>query len=279
MKFFSLLQALLIAGALSGLLGRLAVAQDCGCSPDLCCSQWGYCGSGNDYCGQGCQQGPCFGNNYGEDEGGDGGGAVGDIVTPAFFDGIASQAGDGCAGNGFYTRDAFLSAAESFSDFGTTGDDDAKKREIAAFFAHVTHETGHFCYIEEINGANNNYCEASTEYPCNPDKQYFGRGPLQLSWNYNYISAGQAIGFDGLNSPETVGNDNVISFKSALWFWDARGVHDAITSGQGFGATTRIINGDLECDGKNPDTMNARVGYYQDYCNQLGVSPGDNLTC
>ncbi|KAH7670905.1 chitinase protein [Dioscorea alata] len=231
MQWFSLLQALLIAGALSGLLGRFVVAD------------------------------------------------VGDIVTTEFFNGIASQAGDGCAGKGFYTRDAFLSAAASFPSFGTTGTDEVNKREIAAFLAHATHETGHFCYIEEINGANNNYCQASQEYPCNPDKKYFGRGPLQLSWNYNYIPCGQAIGFDGLNSPETVANDNVISFKTALWFWDTRGVHQAITSGQGFGATIRIINGGLECDGNNPDQMNARVGYYQDYCNQLGVSPGDNLTC
>jgi chitinase len=48
---------------------------------------------------------------------------------------------------------------------------------------------------------------------------------------------------------------------------------------QGFGATTRAINGALECNGKNQAQMNARVGYYRQYCQQLGVDPGSNLTC
>ncbi|KAL2611366.1 hypothetical protein R1flu_023058 [Riccia fluitans] len=29
------------------------------CSGNLCCSQYGYCGSSLDYCGAGCQSGPC----------------------------------------------------------------------------------------------------------------------------------------------------------------------------------------------------------------------------
>ncbi|KAJ0973010.1 hypothetical protein J5N97_020969 [Dioscorea zingiberensis] len=276
MHSLSFLQAFLLAGALSGLLLHSAVAQNCGCAATLCCSKFGYCGTGDPYCGDGCQQGPCY--SGGGSSGG--GGSVGDIVTPAFFDGIASQAGAGCAGKGFYTRDAFLSAASAYPQFGTTGADDVKKREIAAYFAHVTHETGHFCYIEEINGASQDYCdERNTQYPCNPNKKYFGRGPLQLTWNYNYGAAGQALNFDGLNAPEMVANDKVLSFKTSLWFWVTNKVHDAITSGQGFGATTRIINGAVECDGKNPDQMNARVGYYKDYCSKLGVAPGDNLTC
>jgi len=40
-------------------------AADCGCSGDLCCSKWGYCGSGDLYCdpAQGCQQNCKGGNN------------------------------------------------------------------------------------------------------------------------------------------------------------------------------------------------------------------------
>uniref|UniRef100_A0A0E0KS96 chitinase n=1 Tax=Oryza punctata TaxID=4537 RepID=A0A0E0KS96_ORYPU len=40
-----------------------AAAQNCGCAADLCCSQYGYCGLGGDYCGVGCQSGPCY-NSY-----------------------------------------------------------------------------------------------------------------------------------------------------------------------------------------------------------------------
>ncbi|KAI8004346.1 Endochitinase EP3 [Camellia lanceoleosa] len=202
--------------------------------------------------------------------------SVPDIVTQAFFDGIINQAPAGCVGSSFFTRSAFLNALGSYPSFGTTGTADDSKREIAAFFAHATHETGFFCYIEEINGASQNYCDPSyTQYPCAPNKNYYGRGPLQLTWNYNYGPAGQSIGFDGLNNPETVATDSVVSFKTALWFWTIN-VHDVINSG--FGATIRAINSG-ECNGNNPNAVNARVKYYTDYCNQLGVAPGDNLQC
>ncbi|CAN7061071.1 unnamed protein product, partial [Brassica oleracea var. botrytis] len=111
---------------------------------------------------------------------------------------------------------------------------------------------------------------------CNPNKGYYGRGPIQLSWNFNYGPAGTAIGFDGLNAPETVATDPVISFKTALWYWTNR-VQPVISLG--FGATIRAINDALECDGANSATVQARVRYYTEYCRQLGVDPGNNLTC
>ena len=56
-------------------------------------------------------------------------GAVGDIATQDFFNGILSAASDGCAGKSFYTYSDFISAANSFSSFGTTGTSDDNKRE------------------------------------------------------------------------------------------------------------------------------------------------------
>lgn len=258
---------------LGTILAKNVMAQNCGCSPDLCCSQYGYCGSSDEYCGKGCRSGPCktspstpTGN----------GGSVSDIVTPQFFTGILNKASGDCPGKGFYTRDGFLNAANSYPQFGS-GSADESKREIAAFFAQISHETGSLCYVEEINGANQDYCdEQYTEYPCNPSKKYYGRGPIQLTWNYNYGAAGKAIGVDLLNSPETVATDAAVSFKTALWFW-MENCHSVV--GQGFGATTRKINGALECDGKQPDKVQSRINYYTDYCNQLGVDPGPNLSC
>ncbi|KAJ0603257.1 putative glycoside hydrolase, family 19, catalytic, Lysozyme-like domain superfamily [Helianthus annuus] len=62
--------------------------------------------------------------------------------------------------------------------------------------------TGHFCYKEEIGGHSKTYCDKSNkQYPCNPRKRYYGRGPFQLTWNYNYGQAGKKLGFDGLNGP------------------------------------------------------------------------------
>ncbi|XP_062174014.1 endochitinase EP3-like [Alnus glutinosa] len=266
------LLTLILAGIIAaGALPSYIEAQNCGCATDQCCSRWGYCGTGDDYCGTGCQEGPCYASPPTNDV------SVADIVTPEFFNGILDEADASCAGKNFFTRSAFLEALNSFNEFGRIGSVDDSKREIAAFFAHVTHETGHFCYIEEIDGPSKDYCdETNTEYPCNPDKGYYGRGPIQLSWNFNYGPAGKSIGFDGLNSPETVANDPIISFKTALWYW-TNFVHSVID--QGFGATIRAINGNLECDGANPTTVQKRVDYYTEYCNQLGVDPGNNLTC
>ncbi|KAG9152317.1 hypothetical protein Leryth_021258 [Lithospermum erythrorhizon] len=70
--------------------------------------------------------------------------SVPDIVTDAFFNSIGDQAPANCAGKGFYTRAAFLDALNLFPQFGRAGSEDDSKREIAAFFAHVTHESGYF---------------------------------------------------------------------------------------------------------------------------------------
>jgi chitinase len=67
---------------------------------------------------------------------------VANVVTDAFFNGITSQAGSGCEGSNFYSRAAFLNAASAYSGFAQGGSEDDGKREIAAFFAHATHETG-----------------------------------------------------------------------------------------------------------------------------------------
>ncbi|XP_059075356.1 chitinase 6-like [Cryptomeria japonica] len=144
----------------------------------------------------------------------------------------------------------------------------------------MTYETGSFCYIEEIDGASKDYCEESnTQYPCVAGKGYFGRGPIQLSWNFNYGPAGNDIGFDGLNEPEKVAQDAAISFKTAVWFWMKQSnCHSAITSGQGFGATIQAVNGAIECNGGRPDIVNKRISYYKNYCEKLGVDPGSNLS-
>lgn len=264
---------LFLAAVLAGALPCLTIAQDCGCTPDLCCSRWGYCGSGNDYCGTGCQEGPCFASPEPTNV------SVSSIVTQAFFDSIIGAADPSCPGKNFYSRSVFLQAIDSYPLFGREGSVNDSKLEIAAFFAHVTHETGHMCYIEEIDGASKDYCqETNTRYPCAGDVGYYGRGPLQLSWNYNYGPAGENIGFDGLNHPEIVADDNIISFKASLWYW-MNYVHSIIVSGQGFGETIRAINGNLECDGANQATVRARVEYFTAYCQDFGISPGDNLYC
>jgi len=248
------------------LVGVSVNAQNCGCASGLCCSKYGYCGTTSDYCGDGCQSGPCSGS-------------VGTIISQSIFDGLAGGAASSCEGKGFYTHDAFIAAANAYSGFGTTGSNDVQKRELAAFFANVMHETGGLCSINEINPPQI-YCDqTNTAWPCTSGKSYHGRGPLQLSWNFNYGAAGQNIGFVGLTNPEKVGQDATIAFKTAVWFWmQNSNCHSAITSGQGFGATIKAINSG-ECNGGNSGEVSSRVNYYNNICSQLGVDPGANVSC
>ena len=137
-------------------------------------------------------------------------------------------------------------------------------------------------YVEEINKAT--YCDTTFGIPCASGQQYYGRGPIQLSWNYNYKAAGDAIGFDGINNPGIVASDPSISFKTAVWAWMTGGsptCHSAMVNGIGFGATIQAINGGLECGSNpsNPAAQQNRIQLYQSFCGTLGVDPGSNLSC
>ena len=46
-----------------------------------------------------------------------------------------------------------------------------------------------YCSLQEVGMDNGlpHYCDATnSDYPCQTGKSYHGRGPMQLSWNYNY---------------------------------------------------------------------------------------------
>lgn len=135
------------------IITKTAFSQNCGtngCAGNLCCSRYGYCGTTAAYCGTGCRSGPCFSGAtpVTPTPGGGGGGLNADprdtienVVTPAFFDGIMSKVGNGCPAKGFYTRQAFISAAQSFPAYQGT----VAKREIAAMMAQFSHESGSKC--------------------------------------------------------------------------------------------------------------------------------------
>jgi predicted chitinase len=189
--------------------------------------------------------------------------------------------------NALYTYDSLVAATQKYPRFCNDGSLEQCKREAAAFLANISHETGQLVYVDEQNPPSS-YCDASnTTYPCAAGKNYHGRGPLQLSWNYNYGTCGNAIGKDLLNQPELVSTDSDISFTTALWFWmtpqaPKSSCHDAIRT-SGFGMTINIINGGIECHsmGQGQQTPEAqdRIQLYQQYAGMLGVSPGDNLYC
>lgn len=217
---------------------------------------------------------------------------------------------DACPAKGFYTYASFIQAARTFPTFAATGDLSTRKREVAAFLAQISHETtggwatapdGQYawglCYKEEIKPASN-YCDATDEqWPCYPGKSYHGRGPIQLSWNFNYGPTGQALGFDGLRNPELVANCSQTAFRTALWFWmtprrPKPSCHEvmvgeyrptpadaAANRTPGFGLVTNIVNGGLECNRTDDARVNNRIGFYQRYCQIFNVDAGPDLDC
>ncbi len=147
----------------------------------------------------------------------------------------------------------------------------------------MARETGELVYVEQIQ--KDVLCSSSAKCPCEPGKSYYGRGPIQISWNYNYCSAGAALGYDLRAQPELVAQNATIAWATGLWFWmTQRGAgtftpHDAIVGDHGFGETIRSINGDVECNGGSSEAVNSRVSFYQRFCTVLGVAPGDKLPC
>ncbi|HEY9535586.1 MAG TPA: chitinase, partial [Mucilaginibacter sp.] len=150
------------------------------------------------------------------------------------------------------------------------------KKELAAFFANIAHETRHGMNGSYTDGlmltheadTTLNYFSDSDEYPPVKGKRYYGRGPMQLSYNGNYGYASDCIFGDHkilLNNPDLITQDPVVAFKAAIYFWmtpqtHKPSAHDVITgkwqpnaadkaAGRqpGFGMVINIINGALEC--------------------------------
>jgi chitinase len=189
--------------------------------------------------------------------------------------------------NPFYTYSGLTAALSAYPAFANTGSDTVRRQEAAAFLANVNHETGGLVFIVEQNTANYPfYCDRSQSYGCPAGTAaYYGRGPIQLSWNFNYKAAGDALGIDLLNNPSLVQTDASVAWKTGIWYWMTQNgpgtmtAHNAMVNGAGFGETIRSINGSIECNGGNPAQVASRVAAYQRFVATLGVAPGANLSC
>ncbi|CAM6120882.1 unnamed protein product [Calypogeia fissa] len=275
---------------------RFSEAQSCGsavnntvCQDGLCCSQFGFCGGSTAYCGTGCQSN-CVSNTPPPGPTVKSTSRLGKVLNESVFNLLWPGR------NKFYQYNSLVLASNAFPLFLSSRDKECALRELAAFAAHVQQETGGLVYITEIDKSGN-YCDpTSVQYPCAKNQLYYGRGPVQLSWNFNYGAASPAVRADILAHPNRVAMDPVLAFKTALWFWTTPSgsipsIHDVITGKyvpteqdiklgrlDGFGLTIDIINGELECGKATPQAAN-RVTYFLQFSSLLGVDPGPNLTC
>ena len=205
-----------------------------------------------------------------------------------------------------------------FGDFINRDSQHNNKRELAAFLANATKETtggwetvgsggtgDHskwgLYYVEELSSSTC-YTSSDANYPAVSGKCYSGRGPLQLSWNYNYGQASHFIYGDKtvlLNDPDAVSSDGILAFKTAIWFWMMpqcpkpschQVMHDLWIPGvgeysaslmykKGFAHTNNIINGGLECRSNSSGAFTAKVALrsvlYQHYLGVMGFSNSD----
>ena len=192
--------------------------------------------------------------------------------------------------NKAYTYTNFLRAVGKFPAICKSEDTTVKtvqicKKTLATMFAHFMHETGGLSKLEEDNipplpeyndGTN-------TNYPVVEGQQYYGRGAIQLSWNYNYGPFSHVMYRDAsflLDRPHLLAH-TWLNFASAIWFFAAPqppkpsllqvvvGDWNPKDGQAGFGATTMIINGGKECGAKDvaPEHKGAaqsRANFYTD---------------
>lgn len=82
------------------------------------------------------------------------------------------------------------------------GDGDDNK--LAYIFATIKWETAHtFLPIEEYNWIGRIYAKLIKGH------RYYGRGFVQLTWDYNYSRIGKILGIDLLNNPELALNTDI----------------------------------------------------------------------
>merc|ERR1711881_774860 len=116
-------------------------------------------------------------------------------------------------------------------------------------------------------GSCTGYCAAGNpcasqgfDCTCAAGQTYQGRGPVQLSWNYNYGAFSKYIYGDAsvlINDPSQVATN---------------ATDTAVGRVPGYGMTTNIINGGLECNMPTNSKVVDRVEYYKRYAGVLNVA-------
>jgi predicted chitinase len=121
-----------------------------------------------------------------------------------------------------------------------------KGKELAAFLAQCSHESGGFRYLSEIWGPS----EAQKRYENKKDLgnnqpgdgyRYRGRGYIQLTGRTNYSQAGRDLGLDLVKNPDQASTPD-IGAKTSVWFWKTN-VQPRVSNWDDVNTITKIVNG------------------------------------
>jgi basic endochitinase B len=215
--------------------------------------------------------------------------------------------------NPIYTYESLAKAVKSFPMFVNEGDLTDRKRELIAFLANVAHETANSqdssyawgLYFTEEQACRQGNCpqynvSGTSNFKPAIGKSYYGRGPIQLSYAYNYGLAGKELGLPLLEQPELVSSDGTIGFMTAIWFWMREqkpkpSCHEVMRTNwrptaadsllhwrAGFGMTINIINGGVECNSQDSSIQHEsaeRIGFYKYFAKMLSIPIEEQCDC
>ena len=119
-----------------------------------------------------------------------------------------------------------------------------KGKELAAFLAQCSHESGGFRYLSEIWGpsaAQNTYDGRMGNNKSGDGYRYRGRGYIQLTGKNNYTQAGRALGLDLVKNPDQAATPDV-GAKTSVWFWKTN-VQPKVSNWDDVTAITKVVNG------------------------------------
>ena len=249
---------------------------------------------------------------------------------------MANEAGG--SAHATYTWAGLKAAAANYPLFAGEGSTEDRLRELSAFLANTSHETtggwlgyelsntttrynyGYY-YQQEVYCApggdyagdynNCGYCTDSGTYGyicaslsssgADSTDFFYGRGPIQISHNYNYGAFSEYYYGSGdhrlIDDPGLVLENSEIAFASALWFWMTEqspkpSNHDVMVGNYspstsdtsknrypGLGMTINVINGGYECGVKFSESKNKnRIGHYLVYLNILDDHYGSPIS-
>ncbi|MBK5408010.1 glycoside hydrolase family 19 protein [Pseudomonas sp. TH34] len=127
-------------------------------------------------------------------------------------------------------------------------------KRIAAFLAHIGHESGELRYVRELGS--DQYLSkydtgtlaarlGNTPEADGDGQKYRGRGLIQITGRRNYLACSQALFGDErlLQQPELLEQPQW-ACESAAWFWQSNGLNELADKDQ-FTTITRRINGGL----------------------------------
>lgn len=181
------------------------------------------------------------------------------VLTIGVIDAVAPGAG---GGGDSITYEQFCDAASAYAAAGVGTPPkpskdcyDAYMKEIAPklplaeqayLMANCVWESGGLQFTEEIA------CKTgSCEY-----KNYFGRGYIHITWDYNYKEASEDMKKEDPSVEDIVAKPELVAqptygWKTSLWFWKKRvqpvlKENNAMDKGL-FGYTVKVINGGVEC--------------------------------